>query len=632
MVKSGWYVGAGLLLMVLMIGAGCTAIKSENGESLVFYTEQYPPYNYLDNGTPTGIMVDMLNSTMKEMGRGPADIRVTCWTSAYQTVLSTKNTVLFATSRTSDREQLFKWVGPVLTEKAVIFSFRERPVVVNSTDDLKHYRIGAEADDAAIGKLRALGVPEGQIVIAPDPQTMIRQVQNGTTDLFAYGEGAGHFWIAQSGTRPGLFSTVATIGEEPVYYAFNRNTSDQTVQAFQKALNQSTQKDLDRVLAAYLPERGLARLTYLAEEARPYNYEANGTVQGIAADLLRSTVSRLDVPANATSVRIVPWTEGYTSALSGNDTVLLTTSRTSEREKLFLWAGPIGRNDYVLFADRTRNISIATDADLARYRIGAVTDDVAVQYLADHGVPKGLLVLDANATTGVQRLASGGIDLFAYAVLPGRLVLNSTVTDPEHFQEVYTIGGSDLYYAFNRNVSPALVRAFQHGLDDVRNKKDQSGVSDYERIMYRYAAVRCSPSAVSESQVTALVNRTSADLVNDAPGTLKRINSGDAPYRDPTQKDLYVFIYDTNVTMVAHADNPTLVGQNYHNRTDVTGDPFRDRIVGGALKNTTGWVDYIYTNPTDFNLFYKTTFYRLAYGSDNRDYVVCAGTFRECPA
>ncbi len=482
---------AGALLVVLMIGAGCTTVQSETGEkNLTFYTEQYPPYNYLENGTPTGIMVDMLNATMTEMGRGPAEIRVACWTSAYQTVLSTPNTVLFATARTSDREQLFKWAGPVLTEKAVVFSYRERPVAVNSTADLKRYRIGVEADDAAIGKLRALGVPDGQIVIAPDPMTMIRQVQNGTTDLFAYGEGAGHFWIAQSGTRPGLFSNVATIGEEPVYYAFNRNTSDQTVQAFSQALNRSAQKDLDRVLATYLPERGLARLNYLTEESRPYNFVANGTVQGISIDLLNATLSRLDVPANATSVRVVPWTEGYADALSRNDTVLFTTTRTPERENLFQWAGPIGRYDYVLFADRTRNTSIANDADLARYRIGAVTNDAGVQYLADHGVSKDRLVFDANATTGVQRLASGDIDLFAYDKISGRFILNSTVTNPERFQPVYTVGGNDCYFAFSRNVSPALVRSFQHGLDAVKSQKDAGGVSDYERILDRYTAAR----------------------------------------------------------------------------------------------------------------------------------------------
>ncbi|WP_440950220.1 substrate-binding periplasmic protein [Methanosphaerula subterraneus] len=494
MMKRGWYVVAGALLAVLMIGAGCTTVQSEvqsgTGDTLVFYTEQYPPYNYLENGTPTGIMVDMLNATMTEMGRGPAEIRVACWTSAYQTVLSTPNTVLFATSRTSDRESLFTWAGPVLTEKAVVFSYRERPVAVNSTADLKRYRIGVVADDAAIGKLRALGVPDGQIVVAADPQTMIRQVQNGTTDLFAYGEGAGHFWIAQSGTRPGLFSNVATIGEEPVYYAFNRNTSDQTVQAFSAALNRSAQKDLDRVLATYLPERGLARLNYLTEESRPNNFVANGTVQGIAVDLLNATLARLDVPANATSVRVVPWTEGYAEALNTSDTVLFSTARTPDRENLFQWAGPIVSHDYVLFADRTRNISIANDTDLARYRIGAVTDDAAAQCLADHGVPKDRQVLDTSAAAGIRRLAAGETDLFAYALQSGRLVLNRTVSDPGRFQEVYTIGGSDLYYAFNRNVSPALVRSFQHGLDAVKSQKDTSGVSDYDRILDWYTAAR----------------------------------------------------------------------------------------------------------------------------------------------
>jgi polar amino acid transport system substrate-binding protein len=475
MMKRGWYMIAGALLVVLMIGAGCTTVKNETGDKLVFYTDQYPPLSGQENGTPTGIMVDMLNATMTGMGRGPADIKVTCWTSAYQTVLSTPNTVLFSTSRTSDREQLFKWAGPVLTDKVVAFSYRERPVVVNSTADLKHYRIGAEENDAVIENLLSLGVPKEQIVIASDPQTIIRQVQNGTTDLFAFGEEAGNYWIAQSGTSPDLFSTVATIGEDPVYYAFNRNTSDQTVRTFQQALNRSIQKDLDRVLDANLPERGLARLTYLTEDFQPFNYMANGTVQGSSTDLLRSTLSRLGVPANATSIKLVPWTEGYADALNRNDTVLFSTFRTPERENLFQWVGPIGREDYVLFADRTRNISIANDADLARYRIGTVTDDAAVQYLADHGVPKERLVLDANATIGIQRLASGQIDLFAYAVLPGRLVLNSTVTNPEQFQGMYTIGGSDLYYAFNRNVSPALVRAFQQAL----NQSIQSNLGAY---------------------------------------------------------------------------------------------------------------------------------------------------------
>lgn len=42
--------------------------------------------------------------------------------------------------------------------------------------------------------------------------------------------------------------------------------------------------------------------------------------------------------------------------------------------------------------------------------------------------------------------------------------------------------------------------------------------------------------------------------------------------------DLSVFIYDTNLTKVADAGNPGMVGANYHGKTDVSGKPFRDDI------------------------------------------------------
>ncbi len=59
----------------------------------------------------------------------------------------------------------------------------------------------------------------------------------------------------------------------------------------------------------------------------------------------------------------------------------------------------------------------------------------------------------------------------------------------------------------------------------------------------------------------------------------------------------YTFVYDTAVTIVAHATNPLLVGVNFKGKTDAAGKPFRDEIVQGALDHGTGWEDYIYTKP-----------------------------------
>jgi len=65
-----------------------------------------------------------------------------------------------------------------------------------------------------------------------------------------------------------------------------------------------------------------------------------------------------------------------------------------------------------------------------------------------------------------------------------------------------------------------------------------------------------------------------------------------------------------NLTIVAHADNILMVGVNYKGKTDVAGKPFRDDILAGALKNGIGWVDYVYLNPVQTNLYYKTAYYR----------------------
>ncbi|HEY9757464.1 MAG TPA: cache domain-containing protein [Oculatellaceae cyanobacterium] len=89
-------------------------------------------------------------------------------------------------------------------------------------------------------------------------------------------------------------------------------------------------------------------------------------------------------------------------------------------------------------------------------------------------------------------------------------------------------------------------------------------------------------------------------------------------------------MYDTNMTIVAHADNIQLVGDNFKGKTDVTGKPFRDEILEGALKNGTGWVDYVYMHPVQANLYYKTTYYQLTEGSDGKSYIVCSGNYKSC--
>ncbi len=227
-------------------------------------------------------------------------------------------------------------------------------------------------------------------------------------------------------------------------------------------------------------------------------------------------------------------------------------------------------------------------------------------------------------------LEEGRIDLWATGDLAGRYQMLKTAADPDAYEIVNTMSENDFYYIFSRDVPDALVSAFEHALERAQNEKDARGVSVYERIIYRNLGVGCARPTSTDEAVTALVNTTAAAIESDASDTFRRINAGEAPYRDPADPALYAFVYDTNLTMAAHAGNIQVVGVNFRGKTDVTGRPFRDEILKGATENGTGWVDYVYMQPGQMTLYYKTTYYRLARGSDGRSYVVCSGNFKHC--
>lgn len=135
-----------------------------------------------------------------------------------------------------------------------------------------------------------------------------------------------------------------------------------------------------------------------------------------------------------------------------------------------------------------------------------------------------------------------------------------------------------------------------------------------------------SGAVISEQQVIDLVGATAAALEKDAATTLAAIDAGDAPYTDPANPDLYAFVYDMQVTLVATPDSGVR-GQDMKGRPDAVGTMFRDAIVAGAVADGSGWQAYVYKEPGKEGLFKKSTYYRLATGSDGEKYVVCAGRY-----
>ena len=630
-----------LILSVFILFILCISAHAETNKDslkgLTWVTEEYPPYNFLDNGTASGLIIDMITAIIRKAGEDlPREsIRFLPWSEAYQTALKNPDTVICSIAKTPERENLFSWIGPVVSSDITLYSSRNRNITINNTKELANYSIGTVADDVAENYLVEAGVDKDAIFTGPDPDTLIRSLDNGTIDLFAYGSIAADYHIRNATGKSGFYKVSGRIGTFPVYIGFSKGTNPNLVEKFRNAfeeLKKTPQEEgmseFDQILSSWLLEENLKHMQYLTEGYYPYTLEENGVPKGISVDMLRYIFTRYGTDVPDDHFIFGTWEDVYKKTLTRNGTVLCILARSPERENLFRWAGPIDKTPIMLFclresADRFKN---ASPSDM---KIGTITDDIAATALKEAGGRD--IVYSTEPRELITMLENGTIDGWAYASMPGLQRIRQYASDPSSIVPVQTLKTYDFYIAFNQNTSTPLVQSFQDNLDAIRAEKDDTGVSMYDRILYRYVKPVYSDSNITIQEVTDLVNRTTTDITADVPGTIQKINAGLPPYRSEENPDLYVFVYDTAVNMVAHAENIRMVGVNYHNKTDVAGTPFRDQIVEGALANGTGWENYIYSNPVESGLFWKTTRYQLANGSDGKQYVICSGMFRKNP-
>lgn len=490
------YIGliAGLVVVCFICCTGCVS-ETAAPANLTFYTEQYPPTNFKENGTLKGIAVDLLVEMTGRMGSPvkPSAIHFVPWSEGYREALNRNNVVLFSTVRLPERENLFKWVGPISNTHKVIFARSGSVISVQGPGDLAGYRIGVVTDDSATGELAALGIRPDQLISDPDPAVILEMLLDKKIDLFAYGKDPGEYLARNKTGSTSAIKVVYQLDEYQLYYAFNNKTPDAVVQQYQQSLD-ALKKEIgpdgvstyERIAGRYESPAAFLSLTYLTEEFPPLNYKEDGNLNGVAVDLLAAIFKNNGAKLTNDTIEMVVWKDGYARALNNTGTVLFSTARNPSRENLFKWAGPSVSSDNVLIADKARNLSIHDAADLNGLVIGVMTDTSSVPVLESLGVKKENMVIRHSATDLIQMLDNGSIDAWATGNMSGMLLIAKHSSRPRSFVPVYTLTSNNYYYAFSRDTPNTTVVAFQKALDDVKNNPGENGVTEYQRILNRY--------------------------------------------------------------------------------------------------------------------------------------------------
>jgi polar amino acid transport system substrate-binding protein len=137
------------------------------------------------------------------------------------------------------------------------------------------------------------------------------------------------------------------------------------------------------VVAATLAATPARALTLLTAENPPFSFTENGKVQGSAAEIVRDMAARAGVPS---TVEVLPWDAAYVRAQGQRDTCLFATARLENRERLFLWVGPIATEPWAVYGKADFALPIKSVKELAPYRIGTVARDAKNDFLRENGV------------------------------------------------------------------------------------------------------------------------------------------------------------------------------------------------------------------------------------------------------
>lgn len=215
------------------------------GIQLKIYTEDSPPLNFInENGEIDGFSTEIVKAIQKKLG-DTYTIEVLPWNRAY--LLATQkgegNIILYSTTFSEERRDLFHWVGPIFDNSWTFYALRDKNIEINSLEDAKKVnKVGTYTSDVREEFLKKEGF------------TNIASFRNTKNNIFALKSGRTDLWLSstlgfqhiakEENIDPKLFKAVYKIKTVGLFITFSKSTSKEIVDQWQNAYDSLKQEGI----------------------------------------------------------------------------------------------------------------------------------------------------------------------------------------------------------------------------------------------------------------------------------------------------------------------------------------------------------------------------------------------------
>lgn len=237
---------ATLLCLCLFLGVPARA------EPYQVVTEEWAPYNYIENNQLTGMTTEIVKAIMTLTGDN-FEVVVLPSMRASHALNSRPKTIMYSMFRTAEREPLYKWVGPIVEESIHPYQMADAPQL-NTLEQLRQAPMVTTRHAGLVpNTLQALNFTNLDKTATQSPQ-LYRMLLAGRTDVIVGDTDAGvAYYSRQLKIPPGTLRRIPVeVYRSSLYIAFSRDCEDEVVARWGRALERLRRSgELARIQGRY---------------------------------------------------------------------------------------------------------------------------------------------------------------------------------------------------------------------------------------------------------------------------------------------------------------------------------------------------------------------------------------------
>lgn len=207
-------------------------------ETLHVVTEDYAPYNYLEEAEIKGLGTEVVEAMLEEAGF-EYNLDIYPWARAISLARSRPNVLIYSISRFPEREDQFQWIGVIAKINFHVFALAKR-------DDIKPFSELSQARTWSIGTVRndaleqyLMGRNFSNLQRNNNNEANMLKLLMGRIDLWPVSQESANYYVRQADYDPSTLKIVHDIEDftgGELYVAASLETAPEVIKRLQEVL------------------------------------------------------------------------------------------------------------------------------------------------------------------------------------------------------------------------------------------------------------------------------------------------------------------------------------------------------------------------------------------------------------